>query len=881
MKTRTLRSVISIALLVVAAGTSGLALAEEAATDTTAPVRSSTTGPRVKADFDLPAGKLAAALDALGTQSGLQVDYPPALVAGRQGRAVHGRMSWRDALTQLLNGSGLDYAVVDSRTVAIRRKAGQARAAGSTAASHASGATHPTSPVTNLGSVQVTGTRIRGGTTPSPVITIGSEQIQQEGFSDLGEVIRSVPQNFGGGQNPGVASGAAQGGLSDQNITGGSGINLRGLGPDATLTLLNGHRMSYGGFSQAVDISAIPVAAVERLEIVPDGASAIYGSDAVGGVANVILKSDFDGVTVGTRYGGATDGGLITREYNATAGTTWATGGFIVAGEKTSNNPIYSEQRDYTQSMYRPSTLWQGNDLRSGLFSLHQSLGDFVELHLDALGSDRNSRTAMAYPSIYYPYNVKTRTTLLAPSLEISLPGDWTLTLSGAMGKEKNSVAQPTVDRVDGVTTTEGLTAYRNKSLSYEIGAEGPLFTLPGGEARLATGAGYRYNDYQQLSGNTTYAEGDESSRFAYVELNLPVIGPEQGIGGIERLELTGAVRTEDGDYGRVTTPKLGVIYSPSADFTLKTSWGKSFKAPTLLQRYSNQTVTYYPAATFGTGRPADATALLLGGSNPDLGPERAQTWSASLAFHPEALPELNTELTWFDIDYTQRILQPIASPYGLFGNPIYADFVDYDPTEAAQAAALAGTSKFYNYVGTPYDASKVVAIIDDRYVNASQQRIHGADLSGSYRFDLGMGWLTIRGSTSWLDSTQAVTAAQSPYDLSGTLFYPARINSRVGAVWQQGGFTASLFGNYKSGVTNTADGSKGASFTTFDATLRYDTGARGDAWSNLALELSAQNLLNRAPPLYAATSLTNAPYDSTNYSAVGRFLSLSISKHW
>src|SRR6185312_1480191 len=121
---------------------------------------------------------------------------------------------------------------------------------------------------------------------------------------------------------------------------GGSGLNLRGLGPDATLTLLNGRRMSYDGLFQAVDISAIPADAVDRIEIMPDGASAIYGSDAVGGVANVILKRDFNGVTVGTRYGGATDGGLITHEYNVTAGTTWATGGLIVAGEKTSSDPI-------------------------------------------------------------------------------------------------------------------------------------------------------------------------------------------------------------------------------------------------------------------------------------------------------------------------------------------------------------------------------------------------------------------------------------------------------------------------------------------------------------------------------------------------------------
>jgi outer membrane receptor protein involved in Fe transport len=755
----------------------------------------------------------------------------------------------------------------------------------------ASGKTHPKeatdaaspSAATNLQSVTVTGTRIRGGSTPSPVITIGSEQIQQEGFSDLGEVIRSVPQNFSGGQNPGVAAGAAQGGLSDQNVTGGSGLNLRGLGPDATLTLLNGRRMAYGGFAQAVDISAIPVEAVERLEIVPDGASAIYGSDAVGGVANVILKRDFDGVTVGTRYGGATEGGLITREYNATAGTTWATGGLIVAGEKTSNDPIYSDQRDYARSMYRPSTLWQDNDLRSGLFSLHQSLGDAVELHLDALGNHRAIMKEQATASVYSSQRAETNATLVAPSLEIWLPADWTLTLSGAAGEEENSVTQARASSAGGAITANSLTAYRNKSLTYGIDAEGPLFTLPGGEARLAIGAGYRTNNfrYQSISSSATRFGGDQSSRFAYVELNLPLVRPEQGIGGIDRLALTSAVRAEDGDYGKVTTPKLGLIYSPSADFALKTSWGKSFKAPTLLQRYSSQTATYYPAATVGAGYAADATALLLGGGSLDLSPERARTWSASLVFHPEALPGLNTELTWFDIDYTQRILQPIPSPYGLFGNPIYADFVDYDPAEAAQAAALAGTGNFYNYVGTPYDADKVVAIIDDRYVNASRQRIHGTDLSGSYRFDLGMGRLTARGSASWLDSNQAVTVAQSPYNLAGTLFFPARINSRIGAVWQQGGFTASLFGNYKSGVINTADGSKGASFTTFDAALRYDTGARDGAWSNLTLELSAQNLFNRSPPLYTVTSLTNTPYDSTNYSAVGRFLSFSVSKHW
>ncbi|MEQ7989539.1 hypothetical protein [Xanthomonas hortorum] len=73
----------------------------------------------------------------------------------------------------------------------------------------------------------------------------------------------------------------------------------------------------------------------------------------------------------------------------------------------------------------------------------------------------------------------------------------------------------------------------------------------------------------------------------------------------------------------------------------------------------------------------------------------------------------------------------------------------------------------------------------------------------------------------------------------------------------------------------------KTASFTTFDATLRYEIGGRRGALSGLGFALSAQNLFDRAPPLYSPIAITDVPYDSTNYSAIGRFLSASVSKSW
>ncbi|MCD9008118.1 TonB-dependent receptor [Luteimonas sp. XNQY3] len=740
-----------------------------------------------------------------------------------------------------------------------------------------------------LDTVQVTGTRIRGGVTPSPVVTIGIESIREEGFRDLGEVIRSIPQNFSGGQNPGVLSlGYSGGGLANQNITGGSGLNLRGLGPDATVTLLNGRRMAYGGLVQSVDISAIPVEAVERIEIVPDGASAIYGADAVGGVGNVILRRDFDGVAVNALHGGATGGGLSTREYAVTAGTYWNTGGVLATFKDASVEPVFASERSYTSQLIPPTTLYPGSDLRSGLVTAHQSIGGVAELRLDAFRSERsqlynlfatNGRNNRVTP--------ETTTTMASPGVEFFLPGDWTASIGAALGKSDHIQIQWWETPGTTVRTRWLHDTLSNDSRLYEVGMEGPVFATGGGDARLAIGAGYRTNDFRQrneLTGATT-VQGDESARFAYAEMQVPLVGPDSDVTNVERLSLTAAVRREDHDgFGGVTVPKLGLIYGPSADVTLSASWGKSFKAPTLYQRYRDHFAILERPAFWGDGGYSpEATVLSSGGGNRDLGAERARTWTATLAFHPEAHPGLSAELTWFNIDYTDRAAEPITTSSQALTNPIFAPFIVYAPTAQQQADLLAAADRFTNRTGQPYAPENVVAIIYGQYVNVARQEISGLDLSGNYRFDLGAGRMTLRGAVSWLDSTQQVTASHPGYDLAGTLYNPPKVTGRIGAVWNSGGLTASAFGNYKAGVENTIESEKTASFTTFDAVLRYAVEAPGTGLgSGLEFALSAQNLFDRSPPLHTSFLPGYAPpYDSANYSAVGRFVSLSVSKRW
>jgi outer membrane receptor protein involved in Fe transport len=841
------------------------------------------------ATFNIPAGDLAGALDRLSRQTGIQLMYQPGLVAGKQVGALSGHLTWREALDRLLQGSGLVYQQVNATTIVIRKSGGGPKSGARPRTMPPSKlATGEKPTVTDLKTMTVTGTRIRGGTTPSPVITIGAENIREEGFTDLGEVIRSVPQNFTGGQNPGVFMGGnvTGGGLANQNMTGGSSLNLRGLGPDASLTLLNGRRMAHSGFVQAVDISAIPVDAVERVEIMADGASAIYGSDAVGGVANVILKRDVDGITLGARYGGTSDGGLATREYTATGGTTWLSGGLIAAYKDATVDPIYARQRDYSEQLASPSTIYPGSELHSGLFSMHQSFGEAVELHLDALRTKRDQTYYLYYGSLssYSAMLPETTTTLVSPSVDFSLPNDWMLTVGGVWGRDEFFDSDSEVSADTGVSVPSANIRFRNKSGSYEVTAEGPVFKLAGGDARLAVGAGYRKNDFSRsdLITKATTINAAEGSRFAYVELNLPLVGNESDGPGSQRLDVTAAFRSEDYDsVGHITTPKLGMSYSPSADFTLKTSWGRSFKMPTLYQQHSGVTgLLVYPSALGGTDD--KNLMLLLIGGNTGLKPERARTWTTSLAFHPMALPGLETELTWFNIDYAERVVQPITNYAESLSNPNYREFVEYSPSAARQAEMLALAGAFYNLAGSPYDPGKVAALVDGRYVNATRQAIKGLDLSGSYQFDLGSGQMTVRGSTSWLDSTQQTRGTPAPYDLAGMLNNPAKLHGRIGAIWSARGFSASAFANYASGITNPADGKKSASFTTFDGTLHYGIGDGRRWWSGLEFALSVINLFDRAPPLYrSAAPAYVAPYDSTNYSAIGRFLSLSASKHW
>ncbi len=670
-----------------------------------------------------------------------------------------------------------------------------------------------------------------------------------------------------------------------------SSINLRGLGSDATLTLLNGHRLAYNFAFQAIDISSIPFEAIDRIEVVADGSSALYGSDAVAGVANILLRRDYDGLKASARLGGSTDGGNVQQQYGLLAGQRWGDGGLTIAGEFGRTTPIIAAQRSYSED--RAPGLYLSPFIKrySLLASAHQALSDHLSFAMDALYNWRSSDTQYAFNERgdVEAYGSKaaftSRSFVLAPSLTWALPGNWQVDLSGMIGFDRSRYAFNTL--YNGVSLLQQIGCYCNKARSIELGADGNLFDLPGGAAKLAIGGGYRINKFHGYrTDGSQDIRASQDAYFAYGEVSLPLVGPDLQIGGIRRLDLTGALRYEDyPGVDKVVTPKLGLIYAPVADLDIKASWGKSFRAPTLYQQFNQVFVNIYNVATLGgSGFPAGSTAMLVSGGNRDLKPERANSWSATFDLHPVALEGFRLEVSYFNVRYRDRIVRPIQYASQSLSNPLYADFVSVSPSASDIEAALANADVFQNVAGGVFDPDRIVAIVNNGNINVARQSLKGVDLSTRYAFDtVDAGAFVLTGEASYLRSKQVTAPAQPVTQLAGTLFNPPKFRGRAGVSWTRDALGASLFANHTGALRDArrASAAKISATLSFDMSLRYTPRAEHGPFQGTDVVLGVQNMFNKKPPLIWTNYVFDAPYDSTNYSAVGRFVSLSLTKSW
>lgn len=832
-------------------------------------------------DYDLPAQDLGETLLAIARMSGHEVLFAAYAVHGRKAPAIKGHYSLDEALREALSGSPL--------TVEYRAGAAliRQRTTGSEAVTNGEAAAAST--------ITVTGTRIRGVGSASPVHVTSRHDLEQAGINDLADFSRILPQNYTGGQNRGIAGNGEQGG--QLNLNDSSQLNLRGLGPDATLTLLNGHRLSYDGVTQGVDISSIPVSAIERIEVVADGASALYGSDAVGGVANIILRRDYEGLETTARVGDATEGGDVQQEYSLVGGRRWSTGGFMLALDHEFQTPITAAQRDYT-SGYDPS-FYLTDRIRqtSAVLAGHQQIGSGLSLDLDGTLMNRSSLQQDPYTTsedVHVDGQVARETTFsysLTPTLRAS-SGPWQASVSATLADSR--IHADATNYASGVPQV-GRLLFENSLKGAEATAEGPLLRLPGGDARLALGGGLRQislHERRHIFNASAFVFSKEwterrRTQFAYGEVSLPLVGPDQHLPLVERLTLSGALRYEHWDrIASVSTPKFGAVYQPIPDVTIRATWGKSFKIPTLQQVNEIQQAILIPGFIFSPlPQPAGAPVLLLTGGFPNLKPERATTWSGTLEVKPRFIPGLRLQATYFHIDYRDRLATPFTSVLSALYNPLYDDFIIYNPS-AGEVNALIATipGGLTNETGAPFDPAGVGAIVDASLRNSERQRIHGVDLDGDYRLDLRRsGTLLLTGSASFLESDQQLSAGQPFLPLAGTIFHPPHWRGRAGTTWEGHGQSLSAFVNYVGPAVDNvlADQLRVGAFTTLDLTATLRSRAHSGPLHNVELRLSALNVLNQKPHVIRIVYPSEAPYDSTNESPVGRFLGAAIRKVW
>ncbi|UVO50150.1 TonB-dependent receptor [Sphingomonas sp. SUN019] len=818
--------------------------------------------------FALEPQDLDRALVEVGRATGREIIVAADAASGKRAPRLVGRLSADDAIRRLIAGTDL---IAEFRDDVVLIRAAATAGAGAAATSD----------------VVVTGTRIRGGVSASPLKVLSARQIRDAGQSDLGEVARSLPQNFNGGQNPEVGVGAPG---DNQNLDAASSLNLRGLGGDATLTLLNGHRLAYDGAAQAIDISTIPLAAVERIEIVPDGASALYGSDAVGGVANVILKRDFRGFETSARIDVPTEGGGTEQQYNATAGTVWRGGGVLATYNFNQSDQITAGQRNITQRLAPTTTLLREQHHHSALVNFHQKVAHNVTFELDGLYSHRRSfgTTPFTLDGDSRDFGVesysRTESYSIAPRLIVDLGEAWQATLQGVYAR--TNVAYESLYYSSGTVFLQFSGCACNRLATVEASAEGALFALPGGEARLAFGGGIRNAAYHYTRLGSADFDRERHTVFGYGELSLPLVSASNATTGLRQLSLSVAGRYEKyGGPSGVLSPKLGIVYAPSDGIDVKATWGRSFKAPTLNQQYSPSFFNLINASDLGfVTFPPPSTIAIVDGGSATLRPERARTWSATIDFHPVAAPGARFSIGYFNVDFTDRVQLPIDSLFGSLGNPIYAAFILASPSVTQVNDAIAATSAgLQNQTGRPFDPAEVVAIVDQRYRNVAREKASGVDVAASYTHQMEGGRsIAVTIDASHLTSSRVLIPGLSPVQLAGRIFYPPRFRGRGGLTWTSPRLTLAGYVNYVGEVDDrrAATPRSVSGQTTVDVALRARLAEQG--WlSGTELALSVRNALNDLPSAINTGFAYATPYDSTNYSAVGRVIGVQLTRRF
>ena len=246
--------------------------------------------------FDIPAQDMARALETFGRQSGRGVLMDPTRLVGIRSRPVRGLLSADSAIARLLAGTGLIARKPTARLYVVDSAPEPRRLPPAAPATRPP--VEPDLPIVPAlsaienATITVTGSRISGLASPTPVTSFGETELEAKAVATVSDLLDDIPQ-LRINQNIGKSS----------EPVGGSNADLRGLGTQRTLVLIDGRRIAFTDPAGTIDTNVVPVALIKEVEIVTGGASAAYGSDAVAGVVNFVLGKNLKGLKLDASYG--------------------------------------------------------------------------------------------------------------------------------------------------------------------------------------------------------------------------------------------------------------------------------------------------------------------------------------------------------------------------------------------------------------------------------------------------------------------------------------------------------------------------------------------------------------------------------------------------
>jgi len=878
----------------------------------------------------------------------------------------------------ILSGTALAGASITGAPVCA-----QAQAASITASPDAPSPQADPASADHAPEIVVTGSSIRGvPPIGSNLISVTRDDIKTIGASTTADLLATVPQLNSFNTAP-------------QREGGGAGAfapGLRGLPATATLPLLNGHRLVASGVNEtAPDYPLLPELAIERVEIVADGASATYGSDAVAGVVNFITRQKANGLETSVRYGVGDNYDAVSA--NALFGKTWSTGSFVASYEYTENGHITGGQRDYRVEDFRP---YGGVDTRStscpapnvlvnttaysvyyaapglepntvnycdngavtdlvprvrthsAFVTAHQELGSRFTLWGDILYSDRKEtvqqpappaasgvlltkgvnpyfrappgtdatseyilfRTDNLYGSDHIDNVYRIKAGNSSAGIDAKLIGDLKLSVYGTFDWATNTSNLPAINPTalaaaaagttpstaldpfgDGtspavaaaITDYAGDLTIQQRTYLGAARLDGTAIDLPGGPLKIAIGAEYRRETFQQrgIYGGVPVPENlSRNIGSVYGELFVPIFGEGNETTLLHRLVLSVSGRYDHySDFGSTTNPKVGLNWDPVPGLTLRGTYGRSFRAAGLRDVGATVGAYYFSAANLpaaGLYDPTRATqvdTVVLYGGNRNLQPEKARTYSLGADLHPTFAPNLHASATFYDIHYTNVIGTPAGTI--AFTDPTFSSVIDRNPS-AAQLSSLLALAVPVNFAAGSLPA--IGNLLDFREGNFGVRDTNGIDFNISYRQPTRFGAVFAGVAGNHILKFKTRLSATSPASNQLDLGLPkTTVRGTLGA--QIGPVGLVTFVNYRAGVTNlyaTPTGTatyKAGNYTTVDLRVSVKLPDAG-FFKGTELAWEVNDLFDRTPPFFPATDGIGGTYNP-----IGRYMALNLRK--